>query len=74
MPPDPPRAFLASQSASNLFCRKKKKTLEKNVEMMPPPSSKIFRCATAYSSRRYVRLPKLIDELVVPYIQILQLF
>ena len=23
MPPDPPRAFLVSQSASNLFCRKK---------------------------------------------------
>ena len=44
MPPDPPRAFLVSLSASNLFCRKKN-TFEKNVEIMPP--FKIFRYATA---------------------------
>ena len=35
MPPDPPRAFLVSQSAPNLLCRKKF-TLEKNVEIMAP--------------------------------------
>ena len=32
MPPDPPTAFLVSQLAFNLFC--KKNTPEKNVEIM----------------------------------------
>ena len=45
MPPDPPSTFLVSQSASNLFSRKKN-SLEKNVEIMPP-SFKISRYATA---------------------------
>ena len=35
MPPNPLRAFLVSQSALNLFCRKKKYA-QKNVEIMPP--------------------------------------
>ena len=34
MPPNPPKAFLVSQSASNLFCRKKIRL--KKVENMPP--------------------------------------
>ena len=34
MPPDPPTAFLVSQSASNQFCQKN--TLEKNMEIMAP--------------------------------------
>ena len=45
--PRTPISLLVSQSASNLFCRKKK-TLEKNVEIMPSPSPKISRYATGY--------------------------
>ena len=44
MPADLPRAFLASQSASNLFCRKKR-TLEKMWKFWPP-TFKILRYAT----------------------------
>ena len=44
MPPDPPRPFLVSQSASNLFCRKN--TLKKCGNYAPPPF-KISRSATA---------------------------
>ena len=35
MLPDPPKAFLKSQLASNLFCRKKN-TLQKHVEITAP--------------------------------------
>ena len=44
MHPDPPGAFLVSQSASNQFCQNN--TLEKNVEIMLPTSFKISRYAT----------------------------
>ena len=43
--PDPPRAFLVIQSASNLYGQKKK--LEKNVEIMPSPFL-VFRYATGH--------------------------
>ena len=48
MPLDPTRTFLASQSVSTLFWRKKN-TLEKNVKIMPPLPFKISRYATAFA-------------------------
>ena len=50
MPPDPPRAFLASQSASNLFCSKR---LKKMWKLCPP--FKISRYATGLP-RLYVNV------------------
>ena len=46
MPPDPPRAFLVSQSASNLFCRKNTPT---KMWKLWPPHFKVSRYATAGS-------------------------
>ena len=44
MPPNPLRAFLVSQSALNLLCRKKN-TPKKMWKLCPPPLFKISRYA-----------------------------
>ena len=48
MPPDPPRVFFVSQSASNLF-RRKNNTLKKMWKLCPP--FKISRYATDLVSK-----------------------
>ena len=48
MPPDPPKAFSVSQSASHKLCRKK--ALEKNVEIMAPPLAKFLATPLVYST------------------------
>ena len=52
MPPDPPRALLVSQSASNLFCQKTIRLTEMwklwppfNVSRYAPVSSKYYKCS-----------------------------
>ena len=46
---DPPRDFSVSQSASNLFCRKKKIRLKKMWKLCPSPFSKFLATLLAGS-------------------------
>ena len=53
MPPDLPRAFLVSQSASNLICRKNN-ALEKMWKLCPPPPFEISRYATVPHVQKFL--------------------